>query len=554
MAKKGKKEKEVSLETVLWNCRVALRGYGSFEKNRDAVIGLAFLKFASDKFETRRAEIVEECKEKKVPEAGIHIFLEKVSFYNSKNVYYLPEHCRWSYIVKNAGENDIAIKIDKAMKDIEDMNPPLRGTLPQNVYASLGADKNAMKSLIDEINKITKERFQEEDLIGRVYEYFLQNFAASASKEDGEFYTPACAVQLIAELIEPFDGIVYDPCCGSGGMFVQSMKFVDAHKGNRQKISVVGQEKTPETWRLAKMNLAIRGIAHNLGVKNASTFTDDQHRDITVQYIMANPPFNLKNWRGEDELKEDPRFKPYKPAMPPVSNANYAWILHMLSKLDVEKGIAGFLLANGALNAGAGGDDEEDENGAAQYLIRKKLIENDKVEAIIVLPRDMFYTTDISVTLWILNNNKKERVLNGRHLRDRRNEVLFIDLRTWDENIEEYTIDKGKKKKKTILTETQIRKVKEIYNNWQSIECTNSSEYAVPELYRSVSLEEIKEKNFTLAPSKYIEFIDRDLDIKFDSEMTRIQKEMREVVEQEIISQNELVKAFEGIGYVIKKN
>ena len=177
MAKKEKKEKEVSLETVLWNCRVALRGYGSFEKNRDAVIGLAFLKFASDKFETRRAEIVEECKEKKVPEAGIPIFLEKVSFYNSKNVYYLPEHCRWSYIVKNAGENDIAIKIDKAMKDIEDMNPPLRGTLPQNVYASLGADKNAMKSLIDEINKITKERFQEEDLIGRVYEYFLQNFA-----------------------------------------------------------------------------------------------------------------------------------------------------------------------------------------------------------------------------------------------------------------------------------------------------------------------------------------------------------------------------------------
>ena len=554
MAKKEKKEKEVSLETVLWNCRVALRGYGSFEKNRDAVIGLAFLKFASDKFETRRAEIVEECKENKVPEAGIPIFLEKVSFYNSKNVYYLSEHCRWSYIVKNAGENDIAIKIDKAMKDIEDMNPPLRGTLPQNVYASLGADKNAMKSLIDEINKITKERFQEEDLIGRVYEYFLQNFAASASKEDGEFYTPACAVQLIAELIEPFDGIVYDPCCGSGGMFVQSMKFVDAHKGNRQKISVVGQEKTPETWRLAKMNLAIRGIAHNLGAKNASTFTDDQHRDITVQYIMANPPFNLKNWRGEDELLDDPRFKPYKPAMPPVSNANYAWILHMLSKLDVEKGIAGFLLANGALNAGAGSDDEEDENGAAQYLIRKKLIENDKVEAIIVLPRDMFYTTDISVTLWILNNNKKARTLNGRELRDRRNEVLFIDLRRWDENIEEYTIDKGKKKKKTILTEKQIIKVKEIYNNWQLISCSNPQEYSVPELFRAVNIDEIRKNNYSLLPSKYIEFIDHDLEIDFEKEMQRIQAEMTEVLSQELKTHGMLEDAFKGIGYEIKKH
>lgn len=546
MAKAVKKEKEVTLEQVLWNCRVALRGFGSFENNRNSVIGLAFLKFAGDKFERRRKEIVEQY-------GDVLVFLEKPSFYNSQNVYYLPEHCRWSYIVKNAGENDIAVKLDKAMKDIEETNPTLRGTLPQNVYASLGADKNAIKSLIDEINKLDESRFHEEDLIGRVYEYFLQNFAASASKEDGEFYTPACCVKLISELIEPYDGIVYDPCCGSGGMFVQSMKFVDKHKGNRKKVSVVGQESNPDTWRLAKMNLAIRGISCDLGKKNASTFTDDQHKDLIAQYIMANPPFNYKNWRGENDLLNDSRFKPYKPAMPPVANANYAWILHMLSKLDVERGIAGFLLANGALNAGSGGDDEDDAGGAAQYQIRKKLLENDKIEAIIVLPRDMFYTTDISVTLWIMNNNKKARMLNGRQLRDRTGEVLFVDLRRWDENTEEYVIDKGKKKKKTVLTDSQIAAVKKIYNDWQSVETVDSSTYAVPELYRSVKIDEIGKKNYCLAPSKYIEFIDHDLDIDFNSEMARIQSEMQNLMEQEQQSQKMLVDAFEGIGYGIKK-
>ena len=545
----AKKEKEVTLEQVLWNCRVALRGFGSFEKNRDAVIGLAFLKFASDKFEKRRQEIIDEY-------GNIPVFLEKVSFYNSKNVYYLEEHCRWSYIVKNAGTDDIAVKLDKAMRDIEDKNPPLKGALPQNIYATLGAGKSAMKSLIDEVNKINEERFHEEDLIGRVYEYFLQNYAASASKDDGEFYTPACVVKLIAELIEPYDGIVYDPCCGSGGMFVQSMKFVDSHKGNRQKISVVGQESNPDTWRLAKMNLAIRGIACDLGEKNASTFTEDQHKDKVVQYIMANPPFNLKKWRKEDELLSDSRFLPFKPAMPPVSNANYAWILHMLSKLDVNNGIAGFLLANGALNAGAGGnnnEDEEDTNDANEYLIRKQLLEMDKIEAIIVLPRDMFYTTDISVTLWIMNNNKKARELNGRKLRDRRKEVLFVDLRTWSNNSQTYeTIKNGKngKVKKVSLDDEQIKKIRDLYFNWQS---ENRSQYQdIPEYCKSVTLDEIKKQNYNLAPSKYIEFIDHDLDIDFNKEMRRIQSDMKEILSKEEESQSMLIEAFRGIGYEIK--
>lgn len=543
---KEKKEKEVTLENVLWNCRVALRGYGSFEKNRDAVIGLAFLKFASDKFEKRRKEIIEQ-------HPDMPFAVDRISFYNAENVYYLDEDCRWDFITKNASSSDIAVKIDNAMKKIEEKNPALLGTLPQGAYVALGAPKEKIKDLIDEIGMINEKRFQEEDLIGRVYEYFLQNFAASASKEDGEFYTPACVVDLLSELIEPFDGTVYDPCCGSGGMFVQSMKFVDAHKGNRKKISVLGQESNPDTWRLAKMNLAIRGIAHNLGPKNASTFTEDLHKDSTVQYIMANPPFNLKNWRGEDELLDDSRWAGYS-AKPPVSNANYAWILHMLSKLDVEKGIAGFLLANGALNAGGGSDEEEGENESSQYTIRKEILEKDKVEAIIVLPRDMFYTTDISVTLWILNNNKKSRTLNGRQLRDRTNEVLFVDLRRWNENIEEYQIDKGKKKKKVVLTSEQIKQVKEIYNNWQSVDCADSSKYAVPELYRSVKLNEIKEKNYCLTPSKYIEFIDHDLEIDFEKEMKRIQNEMIDILKSEKESQSMLESAFEGIGYGIKKD
>lgn len=548
MARAAKKETAVSLENVLWNCRVALRGVGSTEKNRDAVIALVFLKFAGDKFEKRRTELIAQYGE-------IPAFLEKASFYNAVNVFYLKETARWSYIVKHASANDIAVIIDQAMADIEDRNPPLKGTLPLNLFVSLGADKSKIKDLIDNVNLIDEKRFQEEDLIGRVYEYFLQAYAAAGTKEEGEFYTPACVVRLIAEMIEPFSGVVYDPCCGSGGMFVQSLKFVDRHQGNRQNVSIIGQESVPETWRLCKMNLAIRGIAHNLGEKNASSFTDDQHKDKKVDFIMANPPFNLKNWRKEDELTDDPRFTGFS-VMPPVANANYAWILHMLSKLDVSHGIAGFLLANGALNA------DSDE-----YTLRKEILEKDRVEAIIVLPRDMFYTTDISVTLWIINMNKKAGTVNGRQLRDRTHEILFMDLRRWNENIEEIVIDKGKKKKKTVLTDTQIAQIKEVYNNWQSADTTLYSD--VPEFCRSVKLfnadltnEEqelmskgklttIEAKNYSLSPSKYIEFIDHDLDIDYASEMTRIQAEMQAVLIDEKHSQAMLEEAFRGIGYGI---
>lgn len=524
MAKKTKLQ-EQSLESIMWNCRNALRGtVGGNEKNRDAVMGLVFLKFAGDKFDKRRTEISAEY-------GDVPAFLEKKSFYAAKSVYYLNETSRWSYIVKNASADDIAVIIDTAMKDIEDSTPPLKGALPQNFYATLGTRPEQMKALIDEVNKIDEKRFHDRDLIGRVYEYFLQVFAidSGTGNEKGEFYTPASIVQLIAEIIEPYSGIVYDPCCGSAGMFVSSIMFVERHDGDRLKVSVVGQERNQDTWRLAKMNLAIRGIAHNLGERPESTFAEDLHKDKKVDFIMANPPFNLKlNAQGvtQDKLNGDPRWDGY--STPPVSNANYAWILHMLSKLDVTNGIAGFLLANGALNA----------NGV-EGEIRKGLIENDKVEAIIVLPREMFYSTDISVTLWILNNNKKARSLNGRELRNRQDEVLFIDLRRWNENIYE--------KKYVQFDDEQVAAVKKIYTDWQ----TGDGYADVPELCKSATKEEIAAHNYSLAPSKYIEFIDHDLEIDYTTEMARMQGEMREVLKAEKKSQTMLEEAFRGIGYEI---
>lgn len=329
------------------------------------------------------------------------------------------------------------------------------------------------------------------------------------------------------------DSVFIDPACGSGGMFIQSADLVKSKQGNLNSINVYGQEKDAATYRLAKMNLALRGISNNLGGTNDSSFTNDLHKGKYFDYIMANPPFNLKGWYTSD-LKDDSKWSDY--VTPPESNANYAWILHMLSHLKPGKGVAGFLLANGALN-----DSDTLE-------IRKKLIQNDKVEAIIVLPRELFITTDISVTLWILNQNKKGGMYHERKQRNREHEILFMDLRTWTENAVN-----NENKKKVRLDSDQIEKAAKIYHDWQN-EGTDGNKYEVPELYRSVNVKEIEEKGWTLTPSKYIEFIDHDLNINFEEEMKRIQNEMKEIMKEEKKSQQMLEDAFEGIGYGVKEN
>lgn len=522
MAKK-KVEKEVSIEETLWNSANKLRGSVEPSEYKHVVLGLIFLKFVSDKFEERKQELIEEGKEK---------YLDMVEFYTMKNTFYLPEESRWSFIVENAKTEDIALKIDTALSTVEKNNPSLKGALPDNYYSRLGLDVTKLGSLIDEINNINTLKDKEQDIVGRVYEYFLSKFALAEGKGKGEFYTPKSVVNLIAEMIEPYKGIIYDPACGSGGMFVQSIKFIEAHHGNTKDVSIYGQEYTNTTYKLAKMNLAIRGISANLGAMAENTFLKDQHKDLKADFIMANPPFNQKDWRAEDELKDDPRWAGYD--VPPTSNANYGWILNIVSKLS-ENGVAGFLLANGALS---GGGDE--------YKIRKQLIENNLIEAIVILPRNLFYTTDISVTLWIINKNKKARTIeqNGRlkKYRNRENEILFMDLRQIGVPFEKKFIQ---------FSDEDIKNVVTTYHNWQEI--NHQDKYKdIPEFCYSATLDDIKNKDYSLVPSKYIEFINRDENIDFDKKMKSLQKEFTEILKEEENSKNDLLTVFKELGYEIK--
>jgi len=523
--KKNKKEiKEKAIEVTLWEAANKLRGSVEPAEYKHVVLGLIFLKFASDKFEEHRAKLINEGKEK---------YLEMAEFYNMNNVFFLEETSRWSYLIKRAKQNDIALLIDTALHTIEKNNKALKGALPDNYFSRLGLDVTKLASLLDTINDIDTTKDPKNDVVGKVYEYFLSKFALAEGKGKGEFYTPKSIVNLIAEMIEPYKGIIYDPACGSGGMFVQSIKFIEAHNGNNKEISIYGQEYTNTTYKLAKMNLAIRGISGNLGEKAADTFGDDQHKDLKADFIMANPPFNQKDWRAENELKDDPRWRGYD--VPPKSNANYGWILNMVSKLS-ENGIAGFILANGALSG-----------GGEEYKIRRKLIENNLVEAILVLPRNLFYTTDISVTLWILNKNKKTQSKNigdeKRHYRNREKEILFMDLRQIGEPFE---------KKYTQFSDDDIKKVTSTYHQWQQESKGEKSFAPTPEFCYSASLEEVEKKDFSLVPSKYIEFINRDENIDFDKKMQTLKSDFAELLKAEEQSKNDLLTVFKELGYEIK--
>jgi type I restriction enzyme M protein len=517
----AKPKKEATMEEALWKSADKLRGSVEPAEYKHVVLSLFFLKFASDKFEARRRELIADGKEQ---------YLDMPEFYTMKNVFFLPTESRWSYIMENAKQPDIALRVDTALFTVEKSNPSLKGALPDNYYSRLHIDTAKLASLLDEINRINTDD-KEQDIIGRVYEYFLGKFALAEGKGKGEFYTPKCIVNLIAEMIEPYKGKIYDPCCGSGGMFVQSIKFIESHQGNTRDVSIYGQEYTNTTFKLAKMNLAIRGISANFGEQAANTFSNDQHKDLKADYIMANPPFNQKEWRADNELTDDPRWRGYE--APPTSNANYGWILNIVSKLS-QNGVAGFLLANGALS-----------DAGTELKIRRQLIENNLIEAVVILPRSLFYTTDISVTLWILNKNKTARTVeqNGKlkKYRDRSREVLFMDLRQMGSPFE---------KKYVELTEDDRAKVCDVYHAWQQTGYEDTYEN-IPEFCYSASCEEVAEKGYTLVPSRYIEFVNRDENIDFDTKMKTLQTELRELLIAEEQSKADLLAVFKELGYEI---
>lgn len=499
-AKKTSKKKAAkptkSFEESLWDSANKLRGSIESSEYKHVVLSLIFLKFVSDKFEERRQQLIAADQEE---------FVEMVEFYTMENVFYLPETSRWNYIQEQAKQGDIALKIDTALKDVEKNNVTLKGALPDNYFSRIQLDPAKLSALLDTISNIDTVADKEEDTVGRVYEYFLGKFAASEGKLGGEFYTPKCIVNLIAEMIEPYKGKIYDPCCGSGGMFVQSLKFVQNHEGSSKDISVYGQEYTATTYKLAKMNLAVRGITGDLGAIPADTFFKDQHKDLKADFIMANPPFNLKDWRGANELTSDPRWSGYE--TPPTGNANYGWILHMISKLS-ENGTAGFVMANGSMSTASGGEDK----------IRQKMVENDLIDCMIALPGQLFFTTQIPVCIWILSKNKKARTIeiedeDGKgqaYYRDRSGETLFIDARKIGN-----MISRTQKE----LTDDDIQKITKTYHGWKmdygEINDENGTIALVdpdpsyiyqdePGYSKSVKLEEIKKHDHVLTPGRYV--------------------------------------------------
>lgn len=479
-----------------------LRGNMDAAEYKNVVLGLIFLKYISDSFEEKYNSLLEEGDG----------FEEDIDEYTAENIFFVPKEARWDFIASKAMSPEIGQVIDQAMVSIETENDRLRGILPKN-YARPELDKRRLGEVVDLFNNLKlKEHGNSKDILGRTYEYAISKFASLEGKNAGEFYTPSSIVKTLVEILQPYEGRVYDPCCGAGGMFVQSANFVEKHQGRINDLSIYGQESNSNTWKLAQMNLAIHGLEGDLGPGAADTFFNDQHSTMRADYILANPPFNLKDWGG-DKLVEDAR---WKYGLPPVGNANYAWMQHMLYHL-ASKGKMGLVLANGALSTSTG----------SEGTIRENIIKDDLVECIIAMPDRLFYSTGISVSLWIFNKNKKQK-----------DKVLFLDCRNMGHMVDRAHRD---------LTEEDILKIADTYKSF-------TEGLDVEELgYSHVAdLNEIEENNFVLTPGRYVGLEEVEDDGEpFEEKMERLTDELGQLFAESRKLEDQIREQLGDIGYGI---
>jgi type I restriction enzyme M protein len=498
MAKK-ENNKSTSIEKQLWLAADKLRKNIDAAEYKHIVLGLIFLKYISDSFEELHKKL----------EAGVGDYAgadpEDKDEYKAENVFFVPQNSRWSFLVSKATNPEIGKDIDNAMEQIEKENSSLKGVLPK-VYARGNLDPTSLGELINLINNviIADTKARSADILGHVFEYFLGEFALAEGKKGGQFYTPISVVQLLVEMLEPYKGRVFDPCCGSGGMFVQSEKFVAEHQGKINDISIYGQESNQTTWRLAKMNLAIRAIdSSQVKWNNEGSFLNDAHKDLKADYIIANPPFNVSDWSGE-LLKNDGR---WQFGTPPAGNANYGWIQHFLYHLKPDGGLAGFVLAKGSLTSKSSNEGE----------IRKNLIDADLMECVVNLPAKLFLNTQIPACLWFMRRGKKRR----------KNEILFIDARNLGELVNRRT---------KILTPENIKYISDIYHNWQNKKEVEDNSYQdIAGFCKSVSKDEVAKLDYVLTPGRYVGLEEIEDDFDFKERFNQLQKEFESQLEEEKI-------------------
>ena len=493
---------QVNFEKQIWDAACVLRGNMDASEYKTVVLGLIFLKYISDRFEEKYQALLNEG-------AG---FEEDVDEYTSEGIFFVPANARWDIIAKSAHTQSIGIAIDNAMRSIEKENSRLKDILPKN-FARPELDKRRLGDVVDLFTNIQMiEKGREKDILGNTYQYCLRKFAENEGKLAGEFFTPECVVKTLVEVLQPFSGRVYDPCCGSGGMFVQSAKFVETHSGSINDISVYGQDSNPTTWKMAQMNLAIRGIDADLGLYNADTFFNDCHPSLLADYIMANPPFNLSEW-GADKLTDDVR---WQYGLPPANNANFAWLQHMISHLS-PTGRIGMVLANGSLSSQSGGEGN----------IRKNIIEADLVDCIVAMPAQLFYTTQIPVSLWFLSKNKPQK-----------GKTLFIDARKMGTMVS---------RKLRELTDEDIQKIADTYNAF-----TSGALKEVTGFCGVATTEEIARQDYILTPSRYVGMeAQEDTCEPFEEKMARLTSDLSELFAQSHRLEYELKKRLEAIGYGI---